>query len=186
MSLRFGLLGLLGYQDMTGYDLKKAADATIGGFWDAQASQIYRELNYMEDLGWLTSVIEFQTDRPNRRIYSVTSSGRQAFLQWLLENHTDKGHLNKSVFMMKIFFSGEHSTAENTRVFQQFKKNCEIKLAELESKNKQDFPFGMTRDNHPDQALYWEFTDNFAKAYYKLCLTWANDCVAALEKRLAS
>lgn len=40
MSLSYGLLGLLNYFPMSGYDLKKIFDDSINFFWAAQTSQI--------------------------------------------------------------------------------------------------------------------------------------------------
>ena len=40
---------------MTGYELDKAFKASLAFFWQAKASQIYRELDAMERSGWLTS-----------------------------------------------------------------------------------------------------------------------------------
>lgn len=47
MSLSHGLLGLLNYTDMTGYDLAKTFQDSLCYFWQAQTSQVYRELNKM-------------------------------------------------------------------------------------------------------------------------------------------
>ena len=54
MSLKHGLLGLLNYGNMTGYDIDRTFKDSLFLFWQAQTSQIYRELNTMEKLGWLT------------------------------------------------------------------------------------------------------------------------------------
>ena len=61
MSLKHGLLGLLNYGPMTGYELDKAFKASLSFFWQAKASQIYRELGTMEQNGWLTSKRIVQT-----------------------------------------------------------------------------------------------------------------------------
>ena len=79
MSLQYAVLGLLSYRQMTGYDLKKMFDESINNFWAASLSQIYRELGALEGKGYLTSVIEPQDDRPDKRIYSITEAGRAAF-----------------------------------------------------------------------------------------------------------
>ena len=55
MSLKHGLLGLLNYGSMTGYELNKVFRDSLSFFWQAKTSQIYRELDAMERCGWLTS-----------------------------------------------------------------------------------------------------------------------------------
>ena len=51
MSLTYGILGFLSYGSMTGYDLAKAFGCSVNFFWNAQTSQIYRELGRMEGEG---------------------------------------------------------------------------------------------------------------------------------------
>ena len=43
--LKHGILGLLNYGDMTGYEIREAFESSLKFFWPAQTSQIYRELN---------------------------------------------------------------------------------------------------------------------------------------------
>ena len=45
VSLKHGLLGLLNYQPMTGYELDKEFKESLAYFWQAKPQQIYRELN---------------------------------------------------------------------------------------------------------------------------------------------
>ena len=80
MSLGNALLGLLSHGPMTGYDLKKLLDHPIGFFWVAQMSQIYRELNKMEEKGLVKSAIEPQEKRPDRKVYQLTKGGKETFL----------------------------------------------------------------------------------------------------------
>ena len=45
MPLAHGILGLLHYGSMSGYDLSKAFRASVNLFWHAQTSQIYATLD---------------------------------------------------------------------------------------------------------------------------------------------
>lgn len=84
MSLAHTILGLLQHQEMTGYDLKTSCfDQTLAHLWPADQSQIYRTLDKLEQQGWITCTVEIQHDRPNRKIYSLTASGKTALKQWL-------------------------------------------------------------------------------------------------------
>lgn len=84
MSLPHAILGLLNYQAMTGYDLKhRWFDVSMRYFWPADQAQIYRTLDNLVTQGWATFTIEPGGDRPNRKVYSLTESGRQELQQWL-------------------------------------------------------------------------------------------------------
>lgn len=83
MSLKHGLLGLLNYGSMTGYELDKIFRDSLSFFWQAKTSQIYRELDTMECHGWLTSERIIQNDKPNKRVYTITDSGKEELGNWL-------------------------------------------------------------------------------------------------------
>jgi len=68
---------------MNGYLLKKIFDKSVNYFWAASLSQIYRELGTLVQKGYLTSSIEEQEDRLDKRIFSITGEGKQAFQAWL-------------------------------------------------------------------------------------------------------
>ena len=42
--LKHGILGLLNYRDMTGYEIMEVFRDSLRFFWNARTSQIYREL----------------------------------------------------------------------------------------------------------------------------------------------
>ncbi len=53
MSLRYALLALLNVERMTGYDLYKQFESSVGYVWHAPDSQIYPELRRMVRVGLL-------------------------------------------------------------------------------------------------------------------------------------
>ncbi len=84
MSLDHAILGLLNIYPMTGYDLKtQAFDSTVQHFWPAAQSQIYRTLDRMAEAGWVTSEIEHQEGKPDRKVYSITGEGHAELQRWL-------------------------------------------------------------------------------------------------------
>ncbi|MEA3309264.1 MAG: PadR family transcriptional regulator, partial [Chloroflexota bacterium] len=105
MSLKHALLGFLSYQPMTGYDLKQHFDRSIYYFWNANLSQIYPTLSKMKGEGWLTMEVEYQEDRPNRKVYHVTTAGREELRRWLQEPVAVAPV--RDAFLIKTFFSGQ-------------------------------------------------------------------------------
>jgi len=105
LSLKDALLGLLNHKPMTGYDLKKILDHPMGFFWIAQMSQIYRELNTLEEKGLVKSEIVPQEKRPDRKVYQLTKEGRETFLNWLNRFPNRLSQASRSRFLMRIFFS---------------------------------------------------------------------------------
>lgn len=83
MSLRFALLGLLARESLTGYDLTKRFDSSVGFFWTAKHSQIYPELASLTQDGLVTFELITQTSKPNKKVYTITDQGRQALRDWV-------------------------------------------------------------------------------------------------------
>ncbi len=82
MSLPHVILTVLSTRDATGYDITKEFSASIGYFWKASHQQVYRELNKMGEQGLVTCVLEPQEGKPDRKVYSITDSGRSALGEW--------------------------------------------------------------------------------------------------------
>ncbi|MBQ2330081.1 MAG: PadR family transcriptional regulator, partial [Oscillospiraceae bacterium] len=69
--LKHGILGLLNYGSMTGYQVMEVFRDSLNFFWTAQTSQIYRELQNMEMKGWVESVFVPQSGKPDKKLYSL-------------------------------------------------------------------------------------------------------------------
>lgn len=88
MSLAYVILGLLQQQERTGYDLKtQCFDNCIAHLWQADQAQIYRTLDKLESQGWITCTVEIQHDRPNRKVYHITTAGEVELCRWLQTHH---------------------------------------------------------------------------------------------------
>lgn len=181
MSLKHGLLGLLSYSDMTGYELGKAFQDSLSFFWQAQPSQIYRELNKLEEQGCLSSVIEFQTDKPNKRIYSITEKGGEELAAWLSSPMPDELMPTRSEVLMRLFFSAvkkPEDTLNDLRHLETVYKGYAAQLGQL-SKVIDSYKALVCSDM---DALYWELTADFGCAYTNMCTAWVERCVKRLEE----
>lgn len=83
MSLRYALLALLTVEPMTGYDLHKQFEASVGHVWHAPDSQIYPELKRMEAAGLLEGEDILWGQRGTKRQYHITDAGLADFRQWM-------------------------------------------------------------------------------------------------------
>jgi len=81
----FAVLGQVAVGPTTGYDVKARLEAGAAQFWHASYSQIYAELRRLEGLGYVAQEHVVQTDRPNKRVYTITASGQRALWEWVDE-----------------------------------------------------------------------------------------------------
>jgi PadR family transcriptional regulator, regulatory protein AphA len=184
MSLQNAILGLLIYSPKSGYDLKMLFDKSINHFWPANLSQIYRELGVLEKNGYVSSMVQTQKDRPDKRIYTITEDGETAFLKWL-NDFPDVLHTPKrDDFMMRIFFGANLGEKELKKQFERFlrerensKKTIIAVIDQFETKIKNS-----AKDKNLGKNLkFWLFTVKRAQITNQALIEWAVECISALE-----
>ncbi|MCC6616696.1 MAG: PadR family transcriptional regulator [Anaerolineae bacterium] len=176
MSLPHAILGLLDIAPMTGYDLKhEAFDSTIAHFWQADQAQIYRTLEKMEQDGWLESVIEVQTERPNKRRYHITEAGRAELRRWL---HTPLPlPIHREAFLVRMFFAGQ---LDNATILDQIAHQRAAHQALLD--RYQQIPMPPLNDPELDrQHTFWRLTLEMGIAMEQMYLNWLAQSEAVIR-----
>ena len=187
MSLQYGILGLLGYTPMNGYNLKKLFDKSINNIWSASLSQIYRELGSLEGKGYVSSSIQQQDDRPDKKIYSITEEGRGAFLHWLHDFPEVLAAPKRDEFMLRVFFGSKLDKEELIHQFKRFVE--ERQKIDYVMNEEQVVLDGMKRDitkylvQVPDKKdeLLWSLIVKRARMTNKLLIQWAEECIGELR-----
>lgn len=83
MSLRSVILVVLADGEHSGYEITKEFETVLGYFWSASHQQVYRELGKMHDEGLVRCRLAPQAGKPDRKVYSITDTGRAHLLSWL-------------------------------------------------------------------------------------------------------
>jgi DNA-binding PadR family transcriptional regulator len=184
MSLKHGLIGLLSYGPKTGYELKKVFEDSLSFFWQAKSSQIYRELDAMEQRGWLSSERVIQNDKPNKRVYSVTDSGKREFQNWLSapESDIDSALRVSSAFFMRVFFAGETTALQSIELLRAYREKCAERGARMDAANGAISEYGSAMGNDA-KAQYWKLTALYGEAFYRAGVEWADAAIAILEEQ---
>ncbi|MDE6846009.1 MAG: PadR family transcriptional regulator [Lachnospiraceae bacterium] len=180
MSLPFGILGFLNYEPMSGYDLVKAFESSLDFFWHAQSSHIYLELKKLEKQGYICGETVIQSDRPNKRIFSITDTGRKAFMDWLAEGSGEESTHFKNAFLIKVFFSGNMTPRQSADMLKKYKADCEAYLTKMGSVPESMEKYGADMESY--LTIYWQFTADYGYSYIKSCIDWAQRCIEKLEK----
>lgn len=176
--LKHGILGLLNYQEMTGYEIMEVFRDSLNYFWDAKTSQIYRELQGLEQKGWVNKTIVPQNGKPNKNVYAITTTGQMELLRWLDED--DLGLRIKTPILMKVFFLGERSVEDNIHYFECVIKECELFLKKLESVPQYIDTYSNIIEEK-EKALYWQMTAEYGRQSMQMQIKWAKDCIRQLE-----
>ncbi len=102
--LKFVLLSLLAQQPRHGYELKVVYDKIMCGLWPlVNIGQIYATLSRLERDGLVKDRQVAQDSRPDKRVYELTESGREALRVWFAQ--TSDGTQIKNELIVKLVFA---------------------------------------------------------------------------------
>lgn len=176
--LKHGILGLLNYGEMTGYEVMTVFRDSLRFFWNAQTSQIYRELQTLEGKGWVRKTPTPQQSRPDKNVYAITPEGRGELLRWLADGPPEASP--RSAVLMKAFFLGECGAAEAVRYFEALREFCGRFLRGLDAAEEQIRKYRAVLDD-PRKAAYWEMTVDYGRRMAQMETDWAQSCIERLK-----
>ena len=110
-TLGCAVLSLLSREDLSGYDLKRMMERPLGYFWSAKHSQIYPELARLEEEGFVTHRVVEQQERPDKKVYGITASGREALRVWVTEPPVERAARDELVLKAYSVWLAEPAAA---------------------------------------------------------------------------
>lgn len=116
MDVQSILLGFLMRRSLTGYELKQAFTISFSFFSGLSYGSIYPALRRMAEQGLVTMVSERQTHAPDRKVYTITDKGREAFIDALRAPLAP--NTAKSPFLMRLFFFEDLSPEDRLAIVQ--------------------------------------------------------------------
>jgi PadR family transcriptional regulator AphA len=97
------ILGLVAEGELSGYDLQRRVDRSVGYFWKPARSQIYAVLPRLVQRGLAVGRRVRQETRPDKHLYRITPQGLAALRDWLqrapLEPDAER------ILLIKLFFA---------------------------------------------------------------------------------
>ena len=99
------VLGLLAWAgESSGYELHKRAARSVGFIWAPARSQLYAVLKRLDALGLVHGRRVVQSDRPDKRLFSLTEAGRSTLAAWLGRVEPIEPEDRDGV-LLKVFFA---------------------------------------------------------------------------------
>jgi PadR family transcriptional regulator, regulatory protein AphA len=143
MTIKHAMLGLLSWQPLSGYDLKKIMSESNVFYWSGNNNQIYKALIEMHKQGLVS--LEVQTnDLPARKVYSITSKGEEELREWVL-SHPELPELHNT-FLIQLAWAGQLVTKDELILLMgEYERQVEIELASQQEKVRR-------RLNRPDRS----------------------------------
>ncbi|MBM7567807.1 PadR family transcriptional regulator [Paenibacillus sacheonensis] len=127
-TLSYGLLSLLSNSADSGYDLMRK----IQPFWPAKHSQIYPLLAQLESGGYVQHTLVVQSDKPDKKVYSITPIGKEALRSWLTEPACEPN--TRDELVLKLYCMEQGELADIRRLLETRVAYSQDKLAWLQAK----------------------------------------------------
>lgn len=186
MSLKYALLGLLSSEPMNGYSIKALFNEAIDFVWQAELSQIYRELGMLEKEGFVTSSIEQQSDRPNKRMYAITDAGRRDFRGWIATVPEKLSMPKRDELMLRLFFGSLAGEEVVKAEFEKFLIQMRVLQAILRTPSHiaeryPNNPLMARADRACREDRYCGFIRKRALMASETAIQWAEDCLKELS-----
>ncbi|MEM7125839.1 MAG: helix-turn-helix transcriptional regulator [Chloroflexota bacterium] len=101
----YTVLGLLSFgEELSGYDIRQWAQNMRFFYWSPAQSQVYTELQRLEERGYVLSHLVEQRGKPNKRLYRITDRGIEEFKRWMKSDEAESTTVLKHGVALRLFF----------------------------------------------------------------------------------
>jgi DNA-binding PadR family transcriptional regulator len=172
---KFAILGLLTMGPLSGYDIKKVTDTSIGFFWNENFGHIYPILKRLEKERLVAKKAENPERGPRRNVYTIPPLGKKQLDAWLSEPVSTQPV--RCELLLKLFFGSNAKKQDLTKLILAEKKQQEEMLARLEAvgesiakKKSKDLPF-------------WLCTLSYGLRKASMTISWCDEVLGSLNRR---
>jgi len=109
VSIRHFILGLVNRQPMSGYDIKRFLKSLSWLIDSPSFGSLYPALHALLENGLVTVEVVSRQDKPPRKIYSITESGRRVLQEWL--GQPIGSGVSLKAFLMRLVLASNLSQA---------------------------------------------------------------------------
>ena len=168
---RVAILGALSVEPMTGYELRRNIDATLGHFWRESYGQIYPSLASLEAEGLVAAE---PTEREGSRRYRITVTGRRRLRAWL--DRLGPPSPPRHPLLLQVFFGRQLGAERVAELVRAERARAEQSLATLTAIEAE---VRIERGYEHDRP-YWLLTIDHGRRSAEAVMAWADAALVAL------
>jgi len=170
MDIKYAILGLLSWRELSGYDLKKMMQDSELFYWSGNNNQIYSTLVHLHHEGLVDVQLQPQEHLPIRKLYSLTIEGKDALKHWLI-SEPQLPQLRKT-FLIQLAWSIDLSHQEIDNLLATYENEVRLRLVMLKEQLKRGTLINPARN--PREKYVWSMIwDNYMQSY-QAELEWAS------------
>lgn len=176
MSLRYVLLAVLSKQPNTGYGIGRLLRTELRHIWQARLQQIYSELARSETEGLVRAQVTHMTNRPAKKVYSLTPAGTLALDDWLAQSPSFDSP--RDDLMVRLYCLPRAPLDLLVRRLEERRDLLKAKARELRR--------GLESTSGDPATIGYRLTLEAALAATEAQITWCESAVSALRERGAT
>jgi DNA-binding PadR family transcriptional regulator len=164
----YAILGLLSKGSASGYDLKKELEKPRYHFWNESYGQIYPMLHRLHKEGWAELEVEHQDSGPDRKIYSLTDSGRAHLERWLRQPAQDFSMRDEVA--LRLDLAADANTALTQGMLEREVDLCRERLENFEDLDLDEL------------GQFEKMSTAWSKIYLEARVKWLEDSIEHLKE----
>ncbi len=172
---KFAILGLLSMGPMSGYDIKKATDKSIGFFWNENFGHIYPILKRLESDRLVARKAENPEHGPRRNVYTITPLGKKQLDAWLAEPVSAQPI--RCELLLKLFFGSNAKKKDLATLVLTEKRHQEEMLSRLEAISLK------IAEKKSKELPFWLYTLSYGLRKAKMTMSWCDEVLGSLERK---
>ncbi len=139
MIITNAILGLLNFENLSGYDIKKKIQESMYFPWTGNNNQVYKALSELLEKEYVTSENITQSNAPAKKVYNITEKGREQ-LKVYAKSEFEPLKLNKP-FLLRILTAKDLNKAEFQELIDNYKAQLSVDLNKLVDKQPNEFEY---------------------------------------------
>jgi DNA-binding PadR family transcriptional regulator len=155
---KFVILGFLLNDSLSGYEIREMIEQSTNNFWQESDASIYPTLKLLAKEGLVFSEA-VQVGKRKKEIFTITSAGKSAFLEWFKRPPELDWH--REEFLLKLFF-----TDKTTQ--QQMQQHCRERIEKLKRLHQKYKEVEEHLKRHLPKRAYWLKTLQIGIAHLEL------------------
>lgn len=166
------LLGMLSLGPMTGYNIRRRIEFSIGNFWSESFGQIYPTLAKLHKQGFISAK---PAQKAGAKVYALTPQGRERLKHWLKEMPQPRKPRNE--LLLKLFFAGKGSLAAARQQVLERRAACLADLSRYQAIERR-----LKEEQAENPGLpFFLITLHYGLAEARAILSWADQTIATLD-----
>ena len=174
-STPYAVLGMLSLAPMSGYDIRKESESSIGYFWSESYGQIYPALRELKAEGLIRRRPGKSGGNRDRQVYEITDRGRAALAAWRAEPPRETPYRNE--LLLKLFFGRADAVVHEPGWIETLLTEEKAALREFERIREQ-----LKKEQHDHPSLpFWLIALSYGEHRSRAILKWGRETQKTLR-----